>query len=125
MLGLLIVLMFVFIGVMFYLVKVVVFQLEQRADEDILKSKQTFQNIIEQKDKAHAEKARLEKEAAQIFTLYEMTKNISSHFNEKEAFDIFNQKLKENVTVEDCQLIADLGEGGASSVKEKIIPSDY
>lgn len=121
--GLLILFMFMFIGVMFYLIKVVVFQLEQRADEDILKSKQTFQNIIEQKDKAYAEKARLEKEAAQIFTLYEMTKNISSHFNEKEAFDIFRQKLRENITIEDCQLVADLGLSG--NAKEKMIPSDY
>jgi diguanylate cyclase (GGDEF)-like protein len=125
MLGLLIVsaLMLIFIGVMFYLVKVVVFQLEQRADEDILKSKQSFQNIIDQKDKAYAEKARLEKEAAQIFTLYEMTKSISSHFNEKEAFDMFRQKLKENVTIEDCQLVSDLGTGG--NAKEKVIPVDY
>jgi diguanylate cyclase (GGDEF)-like protein len=123
MLGLLIFSMLIFISLMFYLIKVVVFQLEQSADEDVLKSKQTFQNIIEQKDKAYTEKARLEKEAAQIFTLYEMTKSISSHFNEKEAFDIFRQKLSENITIEDCQLVADLGLG--SVPKEKMIPVDY
>jgi diguanylate cyclase (GGDEF)-like protein len=115
--------MFVFIGAMFYLVKVVVLQLEQRADEDVLRSKETFQSIIQQKDKAYTEKAALEKEAAQIFTLYEMTKNISSHLNEKEAFDIFRQKLNENVTIEDCQLVADLGTGAAP--KEAMIPEGY
>ncbi len=119
MFGLLIVITIVFIGVMFYLIRIVVFQLEQNADEDILKSKQTFQGIIEQKDKAYAQKNQLEKEAAQIFTLYEMTKNISSYLNEKEAFDIFHQKLKENVTVEDCQLVADL------STKEKEVHDGY
>jgi diguanylate cyclase (GGDEF)-like protein len=123
MLILLIILMLFFIALMFYLVKVVVFQLEQRADEDILKSKQTFQNIIEQKDKAYAEKARLEREAAQIFTLYEMTKSISSHFKESEAFEIFKQKLRENVTIEDCQLVSDLGVGGVPN--EKVVPNDY
>src|SRR5690349_1682861 len=104
MFGLLIALMFIFIGVMFYLVKVVVFQLEQKADEDVLKSKHTFQSIIEQKDKAYTEKAQLEKEASQIFTLYEMAKDISRHFNEQEAFNLFRQKLKDNLMVEDCQL---------------------
>ncbi|MBF0489101.1 MAG: GGDEF domain-containing protein [Candidatus Omnitrophica bacterium] len=119
----LILLMIVFVGVMFYLVKIVVFQLEQRADEDILKSKETFQNIINQKDKAYTEKARLEKEATQIFTLYEMTKNISSHLNEKEAFEVFHQKLKENIVVEDCQLVVDLGD--EESLKEKMAPNGY
>jgi len=115
--------MAVFIGVMFYLVKVVVFQLEQQADEDVLRSKKTFQRIIEQKDKAYAEKAALEKEAAQIFTLYEMTKNISSHLNEKEAFEVFRQKLNENVSIDDCQLVSDLGTGKES--KEHIVPEGY
>ncbi|MEI7999011.1 MAG: GGDEF domain-containing protein [Candidatus Omnitrophota bacterium] len=121
MFGFLIVLMIVFIGVMFYLVKIVVFQLEQRADEDVLKAKQTFQNIIEQKEKAFTEKSRLEKEATQIFTLYEMTKDISRHFNEEEAFNLFKQKLKENIVIEDCQLVADVGD----DAMEKLIPSDY
>ncbi len=121
MFGVLIVLTLVFIGAVFYLVKIVVLQLEQRADEDVLKSKQTFGSIIEQKDKASTEKTRLEKEATQIFTLYEMTKDISRHFNEQEAFTLFHQKLKENVTLEDCQLVADL----ADEAKEQNIPGGY
>ena len=120
MFGLLIVLMGAFVGMVFYLVKMVVLQLEQRAEEDILKSKQSFQNIIEQKDKAYAEKSALEKEANQIFTLYEMTKDISRHFNEQEAFDIFRQRLKENVPVQDCQMVADLGD----DPPQKVVPSD-
>ncbi len=115
--------MVVFVGVMFYIIKLVAFQLEQKADEDILKSKQAYQNIIEQKEKAYIEKGQLEKEAAQTFTLYEMTKSISSHLSEKEAFDIFIQKLKENISIEDCQLVADLG--GKNILKEKIIPEGY
>ncbi len=100
-----------FVGVVFYLAKVVVLQLEQRADEEVLRSKQSFQQIIEQKDKAMSEKTKLERESAQIFTLYEMTKEITRHFNEQEAFNIFKRKLKENITIEDCQLVDDLAAG--------------
>ena len=121
MFGLLIVLMVVFIGVIFYLVKIFVFQLEQNADEDVLKVKQSLQGIMEQKDKTYAEKSKLEKEAAQIFTLYEITKDISRHLNEQEAFELFRTKLKDNIVVEDCQLIADFGKGS----QEKIVPSTY
>lgn len=105
MFGFLIIAMFIFVGVVFYIVKIIVLQLEQNADEDVLRSKHTFQEIIEQKDQAYAEKARLEKDAAQIFTLYEMTKDISRHLNEQESFNIFRQKLKENIAMEDCQLV--------------------
>ena len=100
-----------FVGAVFYLAKIVVLQLEQRADEEVLRSKESYQTIIEQKTKAMTEKTGLERESAQIFTLYEMTKEITRHFNEQEAFNIFKRKLKENITIEDCQLVDDLAAG--------------
>ncbi len=113
--------MIVFVGVIFYLVKTFVFQSEQNADEDVLKVKQGLQNIIEQKEKAHAEKAKLEKEAKQIFTLYEITKDINRQMNEKEAFELFRTKLKDNIALEDCQLVSDFG----AESQEKVLPKDY
>ena len=111
----------VFVGVVFYLAQLVVLGLEQRADEDVLGAKDVFGKIIEQKDKAQAEKAKLEREAMQIFTLYDMTKEITRHSNEQEAFNIFLRKLKENVIIEDCQLVQDIGEG----FKGGVLPSEY
>src|SRR5258708_1952398 len=111
----------VFVGVVFYLAQLVALGLEQRADEDVLGAKDVFCKIIEQKDKAQAEKAKLEREAAQIFTLYDMTKEITRHFDEQEAFNIFSRKLKENVAIEDCQLVHDISEG----FKGGTIPSEY
>jgi len=110
-----------FVGVVFYLAQLVVLGLEQRADEDVLGAKDVFGKIIEQKDKAQAEKAKLEREAMQIFTLYDMTKEITRHYNEQDAFSIFYRKLKENVIVEDCQLVHDIGE----SFKGGALPSEY
>jgi diguanylate cyclase (GGDEF)-like protein len=107
---LLIFLTIAFVGAVFYLAKIVVLQLEQRADEEVLRSKESYENIIEQKTKALTEKSRLEREAVQIFTLYEMTKEITRHFNEQEAFNIFKRKLKENITIDDCILADDLAD---------------
>jgi len=121
MIYILIILTVVFVGVVFYLAKLVVLGLEQRADEDVLGAKDVFGKIIEQKDKAQAEKTKLEHEATQIFTLYDMTREITRHFDEQEAFNIFSRKLKENVSIEDCQLVQDVGE----SFKGGILPSDY
>jgi diguanylate cyclase (GGDEF)-like protein len=111
----------VFVSIVFYLAQLVVLGLEQRADEDVLGAKDVFGKIIEQKDKAQAEKAKLERDAMQIFTLYDMTKEITRHFNEQEAFNIFNRKLRENVTIEDCQLVQEISD----SFKGGVLPSEY
>jgi len=111
----------VFVGVVFYLARLVVLGLEQRADEDVLGAKDVFGKIIDQKEKAQAEKTKLEREAMQIFTLYDMTKEITRHSNEQEAFEIFRRKLKENVSIEDCQLVGDISEG----FKGEALPSEY
>ncbi len=103
-------------GIVFYLANLIVMQLEQRADEDALKAKDVFGKIIEQKDKAMMEKARLERDASQIFTLYEMTKEITSHFDEMEAFNIFRKRLKENITIDDVQLMHDINDADGSVV---------
>jgi len=111
----------IFVAVVFYLAQLVVLGLEQRADEDVLKAKDTFGKIIDQKDKAQAEKAKLEREAMQIFTLYDMTKEITRHSNEQDAFNIFFRKLKENVIIEDCQLVQDIGD----VFKGGVLPSEF
>ena len=121
MIYILVILTAVFVGVVFYLAKLVVLGLEQRADEDVLGAKDVFGKIIEQKDKAQAEKAKLEHEAAHIFTLYDMTKEITRHSNEQEAFEIFRRKLKENVIIDDCQFAQDVDEG----FKGGVLPSEY
>ncbi len=116
----LIVLTIGFIILVFFLTRLIVFHLEQRSDEEVLRSKEVFGKIIDQKDKAHAEKTRLEREAAQIFTLYEMTKEITNHVNEQEAFNIFRRRLKENIAVDDCQLLHDIGD-----VPQGQVPNEY
>ncbi len=111
----------VFVGVVFYLAQLVVLGVEQRADEDVLGAKDAFGKIIGEKDKAQAQKVNLERELTQIFTLYDMTKEITRHSNEQDAFNIFLRKLKENVIIEDCQLVQDISEG----VKGDVLLSEY
>ncbi len=88
---------FVLVVAVYYLAKIVVLQQEQKADEDVLKAKNVYQEIINQKDRAIKEKLRLEKEASQIFTLYEMTRDINKSFDEAQAFSIFRRKVRENI----------------------------
>jgi diguanylate cyclase (GGDEF)-like protein len=56
-----------------------------------------------------------------------MTKEITGHSNEQEAFNIFRRKLKENVSIEDCQLAQDIGESPSQGgdFKGGLLPSEY
>ena len=110
-----------FVALVFYLAKLVVLQFEQRADEDMLNAKDVYQQYIEQKEKILVEKQRLEKEMLQIFTLYDMTKEITRHFSEIDAFNIFRRKLNENMVIEDCQFFEDI----SGQFKEDSVPAGY
>lgn len=50
-------------------------------------------------------KINLEEEAQEIFTLYELTKEITKSLHADEAFKIFKNKLHENLSFEDCRLL--------------------
>ena len=95
----------IFVVIVFYMAKIVVMQQEQKADEDAMRAKDVYQDIIEQRKRAISEKSRLEKEAAQIFTLYEMTKDINKNFDETEAFNIFKRKVRENVPTAEFEIM--------------------
>jgi len=44
----------------------------------------------------------LQNEALEIFTLYEITKEITKSLNEKDAFELFKKKLRKHVTFKEC-----------------------
>jgi diguanylate cyclase (GGDEF)-like protein len=94
-----------FVLVVVYLAKVAVLQFESRADGDVLRVKESYSGIIRQKDQLALEKKSLEEEARRIFTLYELTREITRSFDENEAFHSFKTCLARQVSLEDCQLV--------------------
>jgi len=69
---------------------------------------------IEQKQQLTAQKKSLDQIAADIFTLYDMTKEIAKHLNDEEAVGIFKSALRENFFYEECLLLDPL----SSAVKD-------
>jgi len=66
----------------------------------------THQKFLAQKQDMGGEKEKLSNEAAEVFTLYALTRELSRNFNEREAFEIFKQKLAENVRYDECRIVA-------------------
>ena len=88
---------------LFLLSRRIIQAMQKKAYEGIMRVENNYQDLFLQKEEILARKSGLEKQAADIFTLYEMTKEITEQPNEEEAFEIFKIKFHENVTTEDCQ----------------------
>ncbi|MCA9399162.1 MAG: hypothetical protein KC618_05405, partial [Candidatus Omnitrophica bacterium] len=89
-------------------------RIAQRMEEDLdLKTddmKRAHQRRVDKKNELVAEKNLLANETHRIFTLYEITKDITKSLDEKTAFDIFQGKLREHVNFQECLLLDPLSE---------------
>ncbi len=94
--------------------RVIVVHMMHEADGEVLKAKEAYQLFFKRKMDIYARKKRLEEKASEIYTLYDMTKEIAKNFNEEDALKIFCSKLRENVSFEDCQLVRP----GAADIKK-------
>ncbi len=81
-------------------------QIELTGREEIKNAKEAHNQLIRKKESLSKEKYALEGQALEIFTLYEITKEITKSLNEQDAFDIFKQKLSLHTVFEECLFLA-------------------
>ncbi|MBF0522079.1 MAG: GGDEF domain-containing protein [Candidatus Omnitrophica bacterium] len=96
---------------------------EEELEKDLLAHKKDLQEFREKKEARYQEKMKFEEEAIKIFTLYEITREITKSLTEKEAFDIFKKQLAQHVRFKSCQLVkAGLeGEKEFQALKEQFV----
>ena len=73
--------------------------------EQLNYSIESVKNLIGLKESYHRQKLNLQEDSLKIFTLYEMTKDITRTLHKEEAFKVFKQKLTEHVLYKDCRLL--------------------
>lgn len=100
----------VYVGAVLVYARRVVLRLELDAQERLLEESAFSQRLASKKDTLYREKMRLENETVEIFTLYEMTKEITKSLRQEEALEIFKKKLSEHVVFEECLLLDPLSE---------------
>lgn len=64
--------------------------------------------LMEQQKVLSVNKISVENEAIKMFTLYDMTKEITKSLSQQDAFAIFKEKLQRHVRFTSCELIEDL-----------------
>ena len=78
--------------------------LRQR-EAEIERIKSDYQNCLEEEENARRELKTIEAQSQQIFTLYNMTRDITKNFSEADAFRIFETNLRKNTFYQECRLL--------------------
>ncbi len=93
-----------YVGLTIFYIGRLVKDFEFEAQEGLLGESAASQNLANKKERLYLEKINLENETIEIFTLYEITKDITKTLSEKEAFETFQKKLANHVTFKECRL---------------------
>lgn len=89
--------------------------------EQLYRLRRDVEELIRQKNELARQKKTMDKKAEDIFTLYDMTKEITKKSHEQEAFEVFRSTLKAKVSFEDCRLIQAEGDRR----KQMMDPREY
>ncbi|HLF17962.1 MAG TPA: GGDEF domain-containing protein [Candidatus Omnitrophota bacterium] len=95
----------VYIGGIFSCARRFVIEEEGKSEEKVNALKERLRHLEGKKEALDRKKTELQAEATDIFTLYEITKDITKTLHEKEAFGMFKKKLEEHVRLVDCQFL--------------------
>lgn len=72
----------------------------------IARRRKIYEAMLDQQKALSASKVGVENEAIKIFTLYDMTKEITKSLSQQDAFQIFKEKLEKHVRFQSCELIS-------------------
>ncbi len=95
----------IYVGLVIRWTRGVAMRLELMAQERVFNESALSQQLVNRKESLCLEKTLLEGETIEIFTLYEITKEIIKTINEQEAFEIFKHRLGNHVGFAECLLL--------------------
>lgn len=111
----------VFIIIAFFLARRAAVDTERIAADDANVIRAKAEALAKRCEEIKKQRELFNRKATDIFTLYDMTKEISKKLHEQEAFEIFRSSLKANVVFEDCRLIKAEGDRR----KQMMDPKEY
>ena len=104
-----IVIVSVFTLASFYVIRKSVLRTEHQMNEELEQLEQNCQKLLDQKKEVFSARQEQGEKEADIFMLYDITREMAKKNSEEEAFEIFKDKLKDCVTFEKCEFISTQG----------------
>lgn len=81
--------------------------IQQENEKKTAEMRKIHAGLLDQQKRVTANKSNVENEAIKIFTLYDMTKEITKTQSQQDAFEIFKEKLQKHVRFKSCELMSD------------------
>lgn len=106
--------LFCYLVLVYFVVREISRRLVAQMDDGVTSVQMQLDERGQRKSQLLAQRKEREGLASEIFTLYDMTKEIAKHLTEEEAVQVFKAKLRESLYYEECLLLAPL----AAEVKE-------
>jgi diguanylate cyclase (GGDEF)-like protein len=115
------VLIVIVVAMMLYVSRNVAHQTIEAQQQILIALAKDVSSLEKEKERASQHRQKAEQASSEIFTLYELTKEINKKLYEQEAFEVFRSTLEKRISFEDCRLIQARGD------RRKEIPSgeDY
>jgi diguanylate cyclase (GGDEF)-like protein len=101
---------FCYAGLVFFVTQKAVYHLVREAQDETGVILEEYHRVSQQKLDLFSEKKKLEERSAEIFMLYDMTREITRNFYEQDALQVFQNKLRLNIAYEECLLLGPLAE---------------
>ena len=111
----------IYVAAVYWLTEQSVAYTEQNYNHKVQTYQDELKFLTEKKEKMYKEKLALEEEAIKIFTLYEITKDITRSLNQEGAFEIFKTKIKDHIHFTECLFLDPF----ASEVNDLRRSNDY
>ncbi|MDP8265201.1 MAG: GGDEF domain-containing protein [Candidatus Aceula lacicola] len=83
---------------------------QQKQESELSDIQERLKRISKSYDDVFQDRKDIEQKATEIFTLYDITKEITGTLHEQEAFEVFREALKVNMFFDDCRLIHSEGD---------------
>ncbi|HOD12828.1 MAG TPA: diguanylate cyclase [Candidatus Omnitrophota bacterium] len=110
-----------FVAGVFWIARQFVQQTRQGQLTVLFRIRKDLEDLLRQRSDLVKQKDLMSRKADQLFTLYDMTKEIVRKSNEQEAFEVFRTALKANVRFQDCRLVHAEGDRR----KQMMSPTEY
>lgn len=110
-----------FVVLVFYLARQAAFEIQGEAFGEAEVIRVQAEALKKRRNEIRKQKDLFSQKANDIFTLYDMTKEISKKLHEQEAFEVFRSALKKNMSFDDCRLIRAEGDRR----KQMMDPKEY
>jgi diguanylate cyclase (GGDEF)-like protein len=103
-------LLFIFTAVVIVFIRWIILGLVQKELDGLNMSHEQYEESLSIKTGLEGRKKVLEAEVAQIFTLYDLTREMTKNFSEEKTLQTFKVKLAQNVDFTDCLLLDPLAQ---------------